>query len=440
MPAVVLYSRPLQRRAGATRAERVDGMPARIGVQVDFDDTPKEAALREAARAWLEGNAPRRDAGTLATRRRWRDASEDAQLEHVRACKEWQHTLFDGGWAGITWPTAYGGRGGTAIEQAIFNQEMARFEVGTGALAVGVGMVGPTLIEWGTDEQKASHLRAILCGDDVWCQLFSEPGAGSDLAGLRTRAELDGDSWVVNGQKVWTSLAHHSDWAILLARTDPDVPKHKGITFFLVDMTSPGVDIRPLRQIDGVAHFNEVFLTDVRIPVSQVVGPVHGGWRVTHTTLQSERALIGGGEGVRFEDLRALAHSSGRSADPAHRQELAQAYIRFELLRFLGLRVQTSLSRGLAPGSESSVMKLGYALHTAALSDLALSLEGAAGMLGIEGGPDGGYWQQQFLSQWAVRIGGGTDQVQRNIIGERVLGLPREPDPSRTEPFRRIDP
>jgi len=406
---------------------------------VDFDDTPEEAAVRQAARAWLEQNAPRREAGTLATRRKWRDASPEAQVQHVRACKEWQQKLFDGGWAGITWPTEYGGRGGTAIEQAIFNQEMARFEVGAGALAVGVGMVGPTLIEWGTDEQKSGHLQAILSGHEVWCQLFSEPGAGSDLAGLRTKAELDGDTWVVNGQKVWTSLAQHSDWAILLARSDPDVPKHKGITFFLVEMTSPGIDIRPLRQIDGVAHFNEVFLTDVRIPASQVVGPVNEGWRVTHSTLQSERALIGGGEGVRFEDLQALARSAGRSADPVQRQELARAYIRFELLRFLGLRVQTSLSRGLAPGSESSVMKLSYSQHTAALTDLALTLEGAAGMLGVEEAPDGGYWQQQFLSQWAVRIGGGTDQVQRNIIGERVLGLPREPDPSRSEPFRRTD-
>jgi len=406
---------------------------------VDFDDTPNEAAVRKAARTWLEQNAPRRGAGTLATRRRWRDASPEAQLEHVRACKEWQHKLFDGGWGGITWPTQYGGRGGTAIEQAIFNQEMARFEVGTGALAVGVGMVGPTLMEWGTDEQKSGHLQAILSGDEVWCQLFSEPGAGSDLAGLRTRAELSEGTWVVNGQKVWTSLAHHSDWAILLARTDPDVPKHKGITFFLVDMSSPGIDIRPLRQIDGVAHFNEVFLTDVRIPSSQVVGPVDGGWRVTHSTLQSERAMIGGGEGVRFEDLRALAHATWQTTDPVHRQELAKAYIRFQLLRFLGLRVQTSLSRGLPPGSESSVMKLSYSEHTAALADLALSLEGASGMLGIEGAPNGGYWQQQFLSQWSVRIGGGTDQVQRNIIGERVLGLPREPDPARNGPFRRAE-
>jgi acyl-CoA dehydrogenase len=406
-------------------------------VKVDFDDTPAEASFRREARAWLERNAPRREAGTLATRRRWRDPSPEAQQEHVRSCQEWQGKLRDGGWAGITWPSEYGGRGGTAIEQAIFNQEMGRFEVGTGALAVAVGMVGPTLIAWGTDSQKSRHLQAILEGKEVWCQLFSEPGAGSDLAGLRTRAERDGEMWVVNGQKVWTSLAQHSDWAILLARTDPDVPKHRGITYFLVDMTTPGIEIRPLRQIDGVAHFNEVFLTDVRIPGSQVVGPVNGGWRVTHTTLQSERALIGGGEGIRFEDLATRARSSGRSADPHLRQELARAYIRFELLRFLGLRVQTALSHGLPPGSEGSVMKLSYSQHTAALTDLALRLEGAPGMLGTESAPDGGFWQQQFLSQWTVRIGGGTDQVQRTIIGERVLGLPREPDPSRDEPFRR---
>ncbi|MGA2837324.1 MAG: acyl-CoA dehydrogenase family protein [Acidimicrobiales bacterium] len=403
---------------------------------MDFDDTPEEAAIRTSVRAWLEQNADRRETGSVATRARWRDPSPGGQLAHVRACQEWQRKLFDGGWAGVTWPTEYGGRGGTAIEQAIVNQEMARFEVGGGALSVGVGMVGPTLMAWGSDEQKARHLRPILRGDEVWCQLFSEPGAGSDLAGLRTRAEADGDTWVVNGQKVWTSLAHHSDWAILLARTDPDVPKHKGITFFLVDMSSPGIDVRPLRQIDGVAHFNEVFLTDVRIPADQVVGPVNGGWRVTHSTLQSERSLIGGGAGVRFEDLRALARATGTSTDPVHRQELARAYTRFELLRFLGLRVQTALSHGVPPGSESSIMKLSYSEHTAALADLALSLEGASGMLGTEDAPDGGFWRQHFLSQWTVRIGGGTDQVQRNIIGERVLGLPREPDPGRTEPFR----
>src|ERR1019366_3967186 len=331
-----------------------------------------------------------------------------------------------------------GGRGGTSMEQAIFNQEQQRFDVTTGSFAIALGMVGPTLITWGTEEQQRRVLHPMLPGNEVWCQLFSEPGAGSDLAGLGTTAVRDGDTWVVNGQKVWTSLAQHSQWAILIARTDPDVPKHQGLTYFVVDMATEGIDVRPLHQIDGVAHFNEVFLTDVRIPDSQVVGAVGNGWKVAQTTLQGERALIGGGgSGAQFDDLRSLAAATPGAIGPVQRQGLARAYIRFELLRFLGLRAQTRLSQGLPPGPESSVMKLAYSRHAAATAALALALEGAAGMLQTADAPDAGYWQQLFLSQWSVRIGGGTDQIQGNIIGERVLGLPREPDPGRTEPFRK---
>jgi alkylation response protein AidB-like acyl-CoA dehydrogenase len=397
-----------------------------------------DEAFRAEARAFLEAHATLRQGfGDATITLGATDTSKEAEHAHVERCRAWQRTLFENGWAGIAWPVEYGGRGGTAREARIFAQEESRFDASASVFAVAIQMVGPTIMAHGTDEQKAFFLTRMLRGDDIWCQLFSEPGAGSDLAGLTTRALRDGDEWIVNGQKVWTSGAQYSDYGMLLARTDSDVPKHQGISYFLLDMRARGIDVRPLKQITGFAHFNEVFLTDVRIPVSQVVGPVDGGWRVTHSTLQSERALIGGGAGVRFEDLASLARATGRSTDPVQRQELAKAYTRFELLRFLGLRVQTALSRGLPPGSESSVMKLSYSEHTAALSDLALSLEGAGGMLGTEGAPDGGYWQQQFLSQWTVRIGGGTDQVQRNIIGERVLGLPREPDPGRTEPFRR---
>ena len=311
------------------------------------------------------------------------------------------------------------------MQQVIFGQEQSQFEVSTGALTVGLSMVGPTLITWGSEEQKQRFLGPMLRGDEVWCQLFSEPAAGSDLASLTTRAELDGDSWVVNGQKVWTSLAHQSHWGILLVRTNRDAPKRYGISYMLVDLNSPGVEIRPLRQIDGVAHFNEVFLTDVRIPVDQVVGEIDNGWRVAQTTLQSERVAIGGGEGLRFDDLRVL---SARAAGSLRfRQEIAAAYIRLELLRYLGLRAQTALSHGRLPGPESSVMKLAYSRHVAATADLLMALQGPAGMLGVNGAPDEGYWQQQFLSQWSIRIGGGTDQIQRNILGERVLGLPREP-------------
>jgi alkylation response protein AidB-like acyl-CoA dehydrogenase len=396
---------------------------------MDFDDTPKEASFRAEVRAWLGSHASLRSAEAGGGRRRWRDPSPEAQEAHVASCRRWQATLCDAGWAGITWPVAYGGRGGSAMQQVIFNQEQAAFDVNTGALTVGIGMVGPTLIASGTEEQKRRFLSPMLRGDEMWCQLFSEPGAGSDLASLSTKAERDGDEWVINGQKVWTSLAQHSDWAILLARTNRGAPKHRGITYFLVDMKSPGVDVRPLRQIDGVAHFNEVFLTDLRIPDSQRVGDVDNGWKVAQTTLQSERVAIGSGEGLRFEDLRELVGKSNASSAARSRQGVASAFIRFEVLRYLGFRVQTAISQGRQPGAESSVIKLAYSRHIAETADLLLSLEGPSGMLGVAAAPDNGFWQQQFLAQWSIRLGGGTDQIQRNILSERVLGLPREPQP-----------
>jgi alkylation response protein AidB-like acyl-CoA dehydrogenase len=317
------------------------------------------------------------------------------------------------------------------MQQIIFNQEQARFDVSTGALTVGLGMVGPTLLRWGTEEQKSRYLGPMLGGADMWCQLFSEPGAGSDLAGLSTRADRGTGGWVVNGQKVWTSLAQHSDRAILLARTNRTAPKHRGITYFLIDMRTEGIEVRPLRQIDGVAHFNEVFLTDVRIPDDQVVGDVDGGWKVAQTTLQSERLTIGGGEGLRFDDVRGVLAATATGKDPLLRQEVAAAFTRFELLRYLGYRVQTAISQGRPPGPESSVMKLAYSEHVAATADLLLRLEGVTGTLGVVDAPAGGFSQQQFLTQWSSRIGGGTDEIQRNIISERVLELPREPDPAR---------
>jgi alkylation response protein AidB-like acyl-CoA dehydrogenase len=381
---------------------------------MDFDDTPGEAEVRAAARRWLEANAKPLDPSAPRT-------GNGDEAEHVRRCKEWQRTLYDGGWAGLTWPVEYGGRGASPIEAAIFNQEQARFEVSTGVFAVGIGMVGPTLIAHGSAAQKARYLDPLLRGEEVWCQLFSEPGAGSDLASLSTRAVADGDGWVVNGQKVWTSGAHFSDFAILLARTDPAAPTHEGITFFVVDMRTPGIEVRPLRQITGAAHFNEVFLTDVRVPAGNVVGEVGGGWRVARTTLMSERTLIGGGHGAGFEDIRNLARDTGADRHPLHRQELAAAFTRWELIRYLGYRIQTALSKGQAPGPESSILKLVYSQHVSRTADLVVAMQGTEGTLG------GGYWATSFLNQWASRIGGGTDQIQRNIIGERVLGLPREP-------------
>jgi alkylation response protein AidB-like acyl-CoA dehydrogenase len=320
----------------------------------------------------------------------------------------------------------------------VFAQEQARYDVDVGVFAVGIGMVGPTLIVHGTEEQKRRYLPALLRGDEVWCQLFSEPGAGSDLAGLRTRAVRDGDEWVVSGQKVWSSGAHHSELGILLARTDPDAPKHRGITYFVLDMRSPGIEVRPLRQINGVAHFNEVFLTDVRVPHENVVGEVNGGWAVAQTTLGAERALIGGGGAVGFRDLARLARDQGRAGDAVLRQRLADAYIRFELLKFLGRRAQAAQRDGRSAGAEASVLKLAMSQHVALNGDLALALEGAAATLLHGDAPYGGFWQQNFLNQFGVRIGGGTEQVQRNVIGERVLGLPPEPRPDKGVPFREL--
>ena len=405
-------------------------------------DAPEDptAAFRARARAFLEAHArPRRSGEDDFARFRFLgDPSPEADAEHVRRCKRWQRTLFDGGWAGIAWPEEYGGRGGTPAEARIFAREQARFDVDAGAFAVGIGMVGPTLIAHGTEAQKGRYLPALLRGDEVWCQLFSEPGAGSDLAGLRTRAVRDGDEWVVNGQKVWSSGAHHSELGILLARTDPDAPKHKGITYFVLDMRSPGIEVRPLRQINGVAHFNEVFLTDVRIPDANVVGEVNGGWGVAQTTLGAERVLIGSGGAVGFRDLARLAIEQQRTSDPVLRQRLADAYIRFEIVKYLGQRAQAARRNGAAVGAEASVLKLAVSQNVALNGDLALALEGATAMLLHGDAPYGGFWQQQFLNQWGTRIGGGTEQVQRNVIGERVLGLTPEPRPDKRVPFREL--
>jgi alkylation response protein AidB-like acyl-CoA dehydrogenase len=407
---------------------------------VPEDGAPEgpDDAFRARARTFLEAHARRRRPGDddFARFRFLGDPSPEADAEHVRRCKEWQRTLFDGGWAGIAWPKEYGGLGGTPAQARIFAREQARFDVEAGAFAVGIGMVGPTLIAHGTEAQKARYLPALLRGDEVWCQLFSEPGAGSDLAGLRTRAERDGDEWVVDGQKVWSSGAHHSELGILLARTDPDAPKHHGITYLVLDMRSPGIEVRPLRQINGVAHFNEVFLTDVRVPHENVIGEVNGGWAVAQTTLGAERALIGGGGAVGFRDLARLARDQDGVDDPLLRQRLADAYIRFEILKYLGQRA--AARRDGAAGAVASVLKLAASRHVALNGDLALALEGTGAVLLHDDAPYGGFWQQNFLNQWGIRIGGGTEQVQRNVIGERVLGLPPEPRPDKRVPFREL--
>ncbi len=407
---------------------------------MDFDDSPEEAAFRRECRAFLEAHArPRVGHETLADSpfaRPATTAEEDAKIEE---CKRWQRTKFDAGWAGLTWPVEYGGRGLPALMARVFAEEERRFEVPFGHFAQSIGMAGPTIIEHGTDQQKADLLEPMLTGEHLWCQLFSEPGAGSDLAGLRTSAIVDGDEIVVNGQKVWTSNAREADWGMLLVRTDIDVPKHRGITYLLLDMRTPGIEIRPLVQITGAAHFNEVFLTDVRVPVANVLGSINGGWGPILSTLMSERTGIGGASSVGVPDLIELARGRGVLDDPTIRQDLMRLHGYTETMRFLGYRVHTAASRGELPGPESSVLKLASSRRLEAMGNIAMAILGPGATLAGHDAVSGGFWQNfAFLGQWMARIGGGTDAVQRNIIGDNVLGLPPEPRLDKGIPFRDI--
>jgi len=399
------------------------------------------AAFRAEARAWLTDNAQPRAAGSKDYKRRMAVSSERREDEHdqLEQTKAVQRRIYEAGFAGLSVPEEYGGRGLTTAHELIWRQESSAFALDTGKLIIGLGMAVPTIMGHGTEWQKQRFVAPALRGEEMWCQLFSEPGAGSDLAGLTTTAVRDGDEWVVNGQKVWNSSAHLADWGILIARTDWDVPKHRGLSFFLVDMATPGVEARPLRQITGVAHFNETFLTDARIPADNLLGGVNNGWGVAQTTLANERAAIGNvGSGIGFDDWIELARHYGRLDDPGIRDRLVGLYVRLQLLRWLGQRAQASMRAGKGPGPESSVAKLFGSNHIALNGDLAMAIEGADAMLYAADAFEDGFWQQLFLDQWNSRIGGGTEQVQRNIIGERILGLPTEARPDKTEPFRDI--
>ena len=394
-------------------------------------DTPEEAAFRTEARAWLETHAPRRSTDGSSGSDHTRDLAR-----HMQDCRNWQRVLYDNKWAGITWPEQYGGRGASAIQSAIFAEEMSQFDVATGAFAVSIGMVGPTLIAHGTPEQQQKHLGPILKGEEVWCQLFSEPGSGSDLASLGTRAVRDGDDWIVNGQKVWTSFGQFADYAILLARTDVDLPKHAGITYFILDMKSAGIEVRPITQITGVQHFNETFLTDVRIPHANIIGEVNAGWKGAQTTLMNERSHIGSGGSWTIEQLIQLARRRGLSQDANIRQGLAQAHARAETLRYMGFRMRTAMSQKRMPGPEALTLKLAYANHWRLTAELATEMLGADATLWGADAAEDNQWGQHLLGQFAIRIGGGTDEIQHNIIAERGLGLPREPQLDKDMPWR----
>jgi len=409
---------------------------------MDFDDTPDEAAFRHEARAWLERNAEALGPGERPpTPVEWR-----RRPDAVLRAREWMARKADARWACLSWPEEFGGRAASRIEAVIWEQEEARFRVPPNMFTIGQGMLGPTLMAHGTPEQKLRYLGPMLRADEVWCQLFSEPAAGSDLAGLSTRAVRDGDDWVINGQKIWTSGAQYCDFGMLLTRSAPDNPKHDGITYFIVDMRSPGIEVRPIRQMSGGSTFNEVFFTDLRIPDTNRVGAIHEGWRGALTTLMNERQTLsgGGGMGPGFDELLALARSvrrAGRPAieDDAVRARLADIYVRQKGVQYTRYRSLSALSRGATPGPESSIGKIVSAPLRQEMARFALDLLGAAGsVVEPQCSPIGASFSDAYLMAPGGRIAGGTDEVLRNVVAERVLGLPPEPRVDKGVPFSKI--
>jgi alkylation response protein AidB-like acyl-CoA dehydrogenase len=374
---------------------------------MDLRDTPEEATFRAELRAWIDANL---------TDEIRRGRSEEAG-------REWSRKLYEAGYAGLTWPKEFGGAGAPYSHQAIFLEEMARAEAPSHLGVIGLGMAGPTIIAHGTDEQKARHLEKILSIEEIWCQGFSEPDAGSDLASLKTKAVKDGDDWVVTGQKVWTSGAQYSKWCMLVARTDGDVAKHKGLTYFLMDMEQEQVQVRPLRQITGEAEFNELFIEEARIPDANVIGGVGNGWKVALTTLMNERAGLGFALQVRLrqqlDDLFAIAAERGLLEDPLVADALADLHLRTETIRLLAWKGLTDIERYGQPGPEGSLVKWQWSDTNQRLSQL------AADLIGPEALTAGTHWSYELLRARGNSIEGGTTEVLKNIVAERVLGLPR---------------
>jgi acyl-CoA dehydrogenase len=408
---------------------------------MNFDDTPEEAAFRQEVRAWIDANAPKHLEGELKQSSFGNSGlrSEDP----IAAAKAWQRKKYDAGWACLHWPQDYGGRGASPIERVIWGQEEGVYAQLGGVFTIGHGMCGPTLMAWASEDQKRDLLPRMASGEEIWCQLFSEPAGGSDLAGLRTRAERDGDDWVINGQKIWTSGAHYSQWGILITRTDPAVPKHKGLTMFFLRMDTPGIEIRPIKQANGQSGFNEVYFTDVRIPDSQRLGAVGQGWTVSLTTLMNERLSIGSGMPTGFGELfdycMNLQLEDGAAVDDRHvRSRLAQFAVRASGLRYTGMRAISALSKGEAPGPENSIGKLVAGATMQELATFALDLQGQMGVLSGADALDQARFQAMLLRSPATRVEGGTDEILRNIIAERVLGLPGDIRVDKDVPFNAI--
>ena len=401
---------------------------------MNFDDTPEEAAYRTKISTWL---------ATAAANYREPVTGGDG----VARAKAWQTIKYSAGYVGITWPKALGGQGATPMQQIIFNQEESKYHVPTGLYAIGLGMCIPTVFTHGQPEVVARYLEPAMRGDEVWCQLFSEPSAGSDLAGIRTKAERDGDDWVINGQKVWTSGAQHSDFGIVVTRTDPSAPKHKGLTMFIVNMKDPGIEVRPIKQMAGSSEFNEVFFTDVRVNDSHRLGEVGDGWKVSLTTLMHERVAVGGkpatAPGVKemIELAKAIDTEEGNALEQSHvRQKIADVYIQDRGIALTRMRTISALSSGRTPGPESSISKVVVAKMMQDMGSFAADMAEGAGL--IQGDQDAlphlAKLQQTYLYSAGLRIAGGTDEILRNIIAERVLGLPGDKRPDKNIPFNEL--
>ena len=395
--------------------------------EVQSVDTPEQATFRAEVRRFLAANShPKQEASPWAVTYHTDPEGARRAFEAGRA---WQRTRYEHGMTGFTYPEDVGGQGGEAWQERIYDEEAARYEASSGFIRSTIMMLGPTLMAFGTDEQQRELIPRLLSGEDAWCQLFSEPGAGSDLASLACRAVRDGDDFVVTGQKVWNSAAQWCDHGMLLARTNPDAPKHHGITFLLVDMHTPGIEVRPLIQATGAAHFNEVFFEDVRVPVSSVLGEIDGGWPAARTVMSNESAMIGGSGSSTFTNLLLLAQEFSRSGDPLVRQRLADYYAREKALGLLADRIMTAVRRRERPPVDPSILKLFIAVNRAISGDLAVAIAGPAGLL--EEDEVGRWVEAELLARYGISIGGGTNEVQRNNLAERALGLPKEPSSDR---------
>jgi alkylation response protein AidB-like acyl-CoA dehydrogenase len=402
---------------------------------MDLTDSAEDAGFRKTVRAWLKQNVPawRKD--------RSGDALEYDDPKRIVRAKAWQKKLYDAGFVAMGWPKEYGGQGADVMKQTIVNEELVRASAPTLIGMMGINMVGPTLISHGTDEQKRRYLPRILAADELWCQGYSEPGSGSDLASLKTRAVIDGDFFVVNGQKIWTSGAQYADRMFCLVRTDPEASKHRGISYILIDMKSPGITVRPLVQMTGDKGFNEVFFEDVRVPRENLVGRLHDGWTVANSTLVHERNMLASTTRTQilFESLVKRARSEKRrgqpaSKDPLVRQRLADLAIRVETMKLEGYRQLTDALRKRPPGINASVNKLVTCELNHQIDRAAIEVMGEAGWLGKKDAHvrDAGIWPVDYMFALGLIIGGGTAQIQKNIIAERGLGLPREPRPGQS--------